>query len=79
MKIAVICANGKAGRLITKEAVDRGFDVPAIVRSKNESAAQQVIQKDLFDLTTEDLRGLMRLSTRSVRGRRKHFHSMVLH
>ena len=24
MKIAVICANGKAGRLITKEAVDRG-------------------------------------------------------
>ena len=24
MKIAVICANGKASRLITKEAVDRG-------------------------------------------------------
>lgn len=26
MKIAVICANGKAGRLIVKEALDRGMD-----------------------------------------------------
>lgn len=57
MKVAVICANGKAGRLITKEAVDRGLDVTAVVRSKNKSAATQVIQKDLFDLTAEDLRG----------------------
>ena len=57
MKIAVICANGKAGKLITKEAVDRGLDVTAVVRSKNESAAQQVIQKDLFDLTAEDVSG----------------------
>lgn len=57
MKIAVICANGKAGRLITKEAVGRGLAVTAVVRSKNESAAQQVIQKDLFDLTAEDVSG----------------------
>ena len=56
MKIAVICANGKAGRLITKEAVERGLDVTAVVRSKNESVATKVIQKDLFDLTTEDLK-----------------------
>ena len=27
MKIAVICANGKAGKLIVKEAVSRGLDV----------------------------------------------------
>lgn len=54
---AVICANGKAGRLITKEAVDRGLDVTAVVRSKNESAAKKVIQKDLFDLTVDDLSG----------------------
>ena len=27
MKIAVVCANGKAGKLIVKEAVDRGLDV----------------------------------------------------
>ena len=57
MKIAVICANGKAGKLITKEAVERGLDVTAVVRSKNESLATKVIQKDLFDLTTEDLKG----------------------
>lgn len=56
MKIAVICANGKAGRLITKEAIERGLDVTAVVRSKNESVATKVIQKDLFDLTTEDLK-----------------------
>lgn len=55
MKIAVICANGKAGRLIVKEAVDRGLDVTAIVRSDNQTVAKQVISKDLFDLTSSDL------------------------
>ncbi len=56
MKIAVVCANGKAGRLITKEAVERGFDVTAIVRGENRSAAEKTICKDLFQLTLEDLR-----------------------
>ena len=36
MKIAVIGANGKAGKLIANEAVKRGFDVTAIVRSENQ-------------------------------------------
>lgn len=57
MKIAVIGANGKAGSLIVKEAVERGFDVTAIVRSENKSAAKKVIQKDLFNLTADDLKG----------------------
>lgn len=57
MKIAVVCANGKAGQLITKEAVDRGIDVTAVVRGENKSAAKNVIKKDLFDLTSEDLKG----------------------
>ena len=57
MKIAVVCANGKAGRLIVKEAVDRGLDVTAVVREENHSAATKVIQKDLFDLTASDLSG----------------------
>lgn len=57
MKIAVVCANGKAGQIITKEAVDRGIDVTAVVRSENKSAAKNVIKKDLFDLTSEDLKG----------------------
>lgn len=48
MKIAVICANGKAGQLIVKEAVNRGLDVTAVVRGENKSAAKSVISKDLL-------------------------------
>lgn len=55
MKIAVVCANGKAGKLITNEAVERGLDVTAVVRDENKTDAKQVISKDLFDLTKEDL------------------------
>lgn len=57
MKIAVVCANGKAGKLIVKEAADRGLDVTAVVRGENHSAALKVIEKDLFDLTAADLAG----------------------
>lgn len=57
MKIAVVCANGKAGKLIVKEAVDRGLDVTAVVREENQTAAQKVITKDLFALTKADLEG----------------------
>lgn len=56
-KIAVVCANGHAGQLIVKEAVDRGMDVTAIVRSENRSVAQHVLVKDVFDLTAADLAG----------------------
>ncbi len=57
MKIAVVCANGKEGSLIVKEAMDRGLDVTAVVRGENRSAAEKVIQKDLFQLTASDLEG----------------------
>lgn len=57
MKIAVICANGKAGSLIVKEALNRGLDVTAAVRGENRSAASKVILKDVFDLTSSDLEG----------------------
>lgn len=57
MKIAVICANGKAGRLIVKEALDRDLDVTAVVRGENRSAAAKSIIKDLMDLTAADLKG----------------------
>ena len=55
MKIAVVCANGKAGSLIVKEAAARGLDVTAIVRGENRSAAKSALIKDLFELTREDL------------------------
>ncbi|MGN0740571.1 MAG: NAD(P)-dependent oxidoreductase [Treponema sp.] len=57
MKIAVVCANGKAGRLIVKEAVERGLDVTAFVRGENKSLAPKFVSKNLFDLTSEDLAG----------------------
>lgn len=57
MKIAVVCANGKAGQLITKEAADRGLDVTAIVKGDNRSIAPEAISKDILDIKAEDLQG----------------------
>lgn len=57
MKIAVVCVNGRVGRLVVKEAVERGLDVTAVVREDNQSVAPHVIKKDLYDLTKEDLAG----------------------
>lgn len=57
MKTAVVAANGKAGKLIVKEAVSRGMDVTAFVRGENESAAQHAVVKDIFDITKDDLMG----------------------
>lgn len=57
MKIAVVCANGKAGRLIVEECLSLGAQVTAVVRGENKSAAPQALNKDLFDLTPEDLKG----------------------
>lgn len=57
MKIAVVCANGKAGKLITKEAVERGLDVTAIIRGENRSVAPHSVSKDILAITAEDLKG----------------------
>lgn len=57
MKLAVVCANGKAGRLIVEEAMKRGMDVTAVVRGENKSAAKNVVQKDIMDLKAGDLKG----------------------
>lgn len=57
MKIAVVCANGKAGQLITKEALQRGLDVTAIVRGENRSAAPRSVNRDILDIKAEDLKG----------------------
>lgn len=57
MKIAVVCANGKAGRLIVEEALGRGHDVTAVVRGENRTAVPAEIVKDVFELTAEDLAG----------------------
>ena len=57
MKIAVIGANGKAGKLIVAEALSRNLDVTAVVRNENKSDAKKVIVKDIMSLNKEDLKG----------------------
>ena len=58
MKIAVVAANGRAGRLVVKEAIERGFDVTAFIREENNlTVATKVVVKDIMDLTKEDLKG----------------------
>lgn len=58
MNIAIIGATGKAGKLIMEEALKRNLDVTAIVRNKSKLSNSQVkvIEKDLFDLTKDDLK-----------------------
>ncbi len=56
MKMAVVCANGKAGKWIVKEATARGLDVTAVVRGENRTEAKRALVKDLYDLTAEDLK-----------------------
>ena len=57
MKIGIIGASGKVGSLVLKEAKDRGHEVTAIVRdaSKLTDKNVAVIEKNIFDLTTEDI------------------------
>lgn len=58
MKIAIIGATGKAGKLIMEEALKRGLDVTAIVRNKSKlsNSSVKLIEKDLFDLKKEYLK-----------------------
>lgn len=60
MKIAIIGATGKAGRLIAKEAARRGMDVTAITRPASVGRLNgnyHVLAKDLFELVPEDVSG----------------------
>ena len=56
MKIGIIGATGKAGSLIAQEAITRQHEVTGIVRNKAKvTTDMNVLEKDLFDLTTEDV------------------------
>ena len=57
MKVAVIAANGKAAGKIITEAMNRGFEVTAFGRKENNTDVKNYVKKDLFDITTEDLKG----------------------
>ena len=57
MKLAVIGANGKAGRLIVQEAINRGHEVTAIVRDRNKLDVHvRILEKDILSLKSEDLK-----------------------
>ena len=57
MKIALVAANGIVAGKVIEEAISRGFDVTAFGRRENNTKAQDYVQKDLFDLTADDLKG----------------------
>lgn len=57
IKVAVVAANGRTGRLIVEEAVSRGLDVTAVVRGENKTAAEKALVKDALELTASDLAG----------------------
>lgn len=58
MKIGVIGATGKAGQKIVEEALQRGHNVTAIVRSASKVKENiTVMEKDVLDLTQEDVKG----------------------
>ena len=58
MKIAVVAANGRVAKKVIAEALSRGHEVVAFGRhAENDTPAKKYVQKDLFDLTREDLAG----------------------
>lgn len=57
MKVAVVCSNGKVGKLVVAEALAAGFEVTGFARGENKSEAKNFVQKDIFTLTKEDLAG----------------------
>ena len=58
MKIAVVAANGRVAKKVIAEALSRGHEVVAFGRhAENDTPAKRYVQKDLFDLTREDLAG----------------------
>ena len=57
MKVAVVCSNGKVGKLVVAEALAAGFEVTGFARGENKSEAKNFVQKDIFALTKEDLAG----------------------
>ena len=60
MKLAILGAAGKAGSAIGKQALAQGHDLTAVVRPASRARLQfecPVLEKDVMDLTAEDLRG----------------------
>lgn len=57
MKIAVVSSNGKVGKLVVAEALSRGHEVVGFARSANQSEVKNFVQKDILELTKDDVKG----------------------
>ena len=57
MKLAVVCANGKAGKLIVDEALRRELDVTAIVRGESKTSAPHTLKREIMEISADDLKG----------------------
>ncbi|HDR1186948.1 NAD(P)-dependent oxidoreductase [Pasteurella multocida] len=58
MKVAVVAANGRVSQKVIKEALGRGMEVSAFGRgAENKTLSSNYIQKDIMELTKEDLIG----------------------
>ena len=57
MKIAIIGASGKAGRVLLEELAGRGHALTAIVRNAARTNHETVLEKDAFALSKDDLSG----------------------
>lgn len=56
MKVGIIGANGNLGSRVTKQALDRGYAVKGFIYSGDISDTRvEVIKKNLFDLSKEDI------------------------
>lgn len=56
MKIAVIGANGNLGSRVTRQALERGFEVRGFIyNGAIEDERVEVVTKSLFDITEEDI------------------------
>lgn len=56
MKIAMIGANGNLGTRVTKQALDRGFEVKGFIyNGDTPDERAEIVEKSLFDVTKEDI------------------------
>ena len=60
MRIGIIGASGKSGGFLTREALRQGYEVTAIVRDRNKILDRNVpvIERDIFSITPDDIKGL---------------------
>lgn len=60
MKIGIIGATGKAGKMIAREAANRGLEVTAIIRPGSAHKLEKqypVLERDIFEIAPEDVKG----------------------